>query len=222
MLGKAAVTIWCDVAQAVKEEFDDWHAHEHMPERLAIPGFLRGSRWVSVDGNNSYFVIYETKALDTVTSGPYLERLNNPTAWSKKVMPYHRNMVRSLCRVESSFGAALAQAMLTIRLSPQAGAQGRMKSWLLEFLPTLTSRKGLVAAHLLMDAARTELTAEQKIRGGDGAADWVVLVNGYDADAVAGMAANELGQENLAARGAAPGPVSRIYQLAYSLLPAAL
>jgi len=222
MLGKAAVTIWCDVAHAVKEEFDDWHAHEHMPERLAIPGFLRGSRWVSVDGNNSYFVLYETAALDTVTSGPYLERLNNPTPWSKKVMPYHRNMVRSLCRVEASSGAAAAQDMLTVRFSTQAGAQERLKTWLLEILPTLPSRKGLVAAHLLVDAARTELTAEQKIRGGDGTADWVVLVNGYDAGAVAGVAANELGQENLAARGAAPGSIARIYRLAYSLLPAAL
>ena len=50
MLGKAAVAIWCDVAYGVRPEFDDWHAHEHMPERLAIPGFLRGSRWVAERG----------------------------------------------------------------------------------------------------------------------------------------------------------------------------
>ncbi len=49
---RAAVTIWCDVAPEVREEFDDWHAHEHMPERLSIPGFLRGSRWVAADGGS--------------------------------------------------------------------------------------------------------------------------------------------------------------------------
>jgi len=49
----AAVTIWCDVAPEVKDEYDDWHVHEHMPERLAIPGFQRGSRWVLVDGRTS-------------------------------------------------------------------------------------------------------------------------------------------------------------------------
>lgn len=37
MLGAAAVAIWCDVALEVKDEYDDWHAHEHMPER---PGSL--------------------------------------------------------------------------------------------------------------------------------------------------------------------------------------
>ena len=53
MLGAAAVAIWCEVAPEIREEFDDWHAHEHMPERLAIPGFLRGSRWVSADGGKA-------------------------------------------------------------------------------------------------------------------------------------------------------------------------
>jgi hypothetical protein len=42
--GQAAVAIWCDVAPEARAQFDDWHAHEHMPERLSIPGFLRGSR----------------------------------------------------------------------------------------------------------------------------------------------------------------------------------
>ena len=79
MLGRAAVAIWCDVAPEIREEFDDWHAHEHMPERLAIPGFLRGSRWVAADGSNGYFMLYEAVGLDTIASGPYLERLNNPT-----------------------------------------------------------------------------------------------------------------------------------------------
>ncbi len=98
--------------------------------------------------------------------------------------------------------------MLTVRFSPQAGAQERLKQWLLEFLPALPSRKGLVAAHLLMDAARTQLTAEQKIRGGDGTADWVVLVNGYDTDVVSGLAVNDLAQASLAAHGAAPDSIS--------------
>lgn len=220
MLGKAAVTIWCDVTPAVKDEFDDWHAHEHMPERLAIPGFLRGSRWVSVDGKNGYFVLYETEALATVTSGPYLDRLNNPTPWSRKIMPHHRNMVRSLCRVEASFGDALAQAMLTVRFSPKPQAEVRLGQWLAaEVLPKLPARKGLVAAHLLRDAVRLQgaATTEQKIRGGDAIADWILLVNGYGCDAVAKLAAEELNESILVAHGAVPGSIAGVYSLAYLL-----
>ena len=202
MLGAAAVAIWCDVALEVKEEFDDWHAHEHMPERLAIPGFLRGSRWVSVDGRNAYFVIYELKDLEVLTAGPYLERLNHPTPWSTKMMPHHRNMVRSLCRVQSSFGVGLGEVMLTLTLKAQAGV---------ELLSGFPARKGLVAAHMLRDAGAVQggPTTEQKIRGADQSADWIVLVNGYDIDAVA-LAADEL-------NGAVPGAITRIYRLAYTL-----
>ena len=208
MPGVAAVAIWCDVDPAIKAEYDDWHAHEHMPERLAIPGFLRGSRWESVDGRNSYFILYELEALSVLTAGPYLERLNHPTPWSTKMMPHHRNMVRSLSRVQASFGAGLGQALLTIRFSSPAGADEKLVSWL-SGLPAL---KGLVAAHLLRDAGSVQgaPTTEQKIRGGDQSADGIVLVNGYDIDAVAQVAwkLNE---------GIVPGSIARIYRMAYTL-----
>ena len=46
MLGKAAVAMWWDISADVRAEWEEWHTVEHMPERLGIPGFLRGSRWV--------------------------------------------------------------------------------------------------------------------------------------------------------------------------------
>ena len=212
--------MWCDVGFAVKNEFDDWHAHEHMPERLSIPGFLRGSRWVSTDGRNAYFILYEVKDLATLTAGPYLERLNNPTPWSTKMMPHHRNMVRSLCRVQARFGSCVAQFMLTLQLTPEPGAERKLGDFLTaELLPKIPSRKGLVSAKLLHDAARTQgtPTTEQKIRGGDATADWIVLVNGYDAAAVDAVAANEASAAVLAEHGAAPGSIARVYRVAVLL-----
>ena len=170
MLGKAAVAMWWDVAPEVRAEWEEWHTVEHFPERLGIPGFLRGSRWVSPDGG-SYFVLYETEDLATLTGSAYLERLNNPTPWSRRMMPHHRSMVRTLCRVHSTSGAGLPGVMATVRFSPP--------------LPELPKGKGLTTASLLqsqpLPGAQTE---EQKIRGGDATADWVLLVGGYDADAV--------------------------------------
>lgn len=178
MLGKAAVTIWCDVAAEVREEFDHWHAHEHMPERLSIPGFLRGSRWVSEDGGG-YFILYEVESESTLTSAAYLERLNSPTPWSRRMMPHHRNMVRGLCRVEASSGRALGQALLAVR------------SWNATTLDlaALAARKGIVAAHLLRSIGEPPpQTTEQKLRGGDASPDVVALVSGYNTAAVAAAA----------------------------------
>jgi hypothetical protein len=167
--------MWWDIAPQMKSEFEDWHSREHMRERLAIPGFLRGTRWIALSGEPSYFVLYEASSLAVLTGGAYLERLNNPTPWSRKMMPHHRNMVRALCEVRESWGGGLPQTLATIRFSPRAGE-----------LPQLPRRNGLTGAHLLesQPMAGALQTAEQKIRGGDAAADWVLLVGGYDLEAI--------------------------------------
>lgn len=176
MLGNAAVAMWWDVAPEVRAEWEDWHSSEHMPERLAIPGFLRGTRWVALSGAPSYFVLYEVAGLATLTGGAYLERLNNPTAWSRKMMPHHRNMVRSLCVLREGYGGGIPTVMATVRLS------GRIE---------LPRGKGLTSAHLLESQPMPAQTTEQKIRGGDASADWVLLIGGYDVEAVTNNAKPE-------------------------------
>jgi hypothetical protein len=169
MLGKAAVAMWWNVAPEQRSEWEEWHTVEHMPERLAIPGFLRGSRWT--DGEGAYFILYEADSLETLTGGAYLERLNNPTPWSRKMMPLHLNMVRSLCVVLEHHGEGISQVMATLRFSGSSAE--------------LPKGRGVTHAALLesqpMPGAQT---TEQKIRGGDATADRVLLVGGYDAGQV--------------------------------------
>ena len=69
LAGEGAVAIWHDIAPEGRGEFYAWHGHEHMPERAAIPGFLRGRRYVAVDGAPEFFNLYETASRTTVT-GP--------------------------------------------------------------------------------------------------------------------------------------------------------
>jgi hypothetical protein len=206
VLGRAAIVMWWDFPPERQAEIEDWHSHEHFPERLGIPGFLRGSRWIDLDGRPSYFIAYEAMRLGTITAGPYLERLNNPTPWSRQMMPHHLNMVRSLCRVRASAGGGHAHAMATVRFSPKRGSGVTRR--LADALPALAARKGLVAAHLLQAAPMPSAqTAEQKIRGGDAAADWVLLVNGYDAGAV---------RDAVTKDAAVPDATTGLYRLAYS------
>jgi len=201
MIGEAAVAIWCDVALDVREQFDDWHAHEHVPERLAIPGFLRGSRWVAEQGEGN-FMLYEAASEAVITAGPYLERLNDPTPWSRQMMPHHRNMVRGLCAVHASYGSVLGRALVTARFS----SSNPLRST----LAAMAQRKGLVAAALLRPLGQTPpQTTEQRLRGGEGAPDWIALVSGYSAGAIA-QAAQDL-------QGGVPGCILGRYRLAYVL-----
>jgi len=198
-LGTAALAMWWDIAPAIRAEFEDWHSHEHFPERLGIPGFLRGSRWASVSGGERFFVMYELESYDTLTSPAYVARLNAPSPWSAKLFPHHRNMVRSQCRVLISHGSALAGFMLTVRISPTGEQSAATLHTLERLLPRLPMTPGLTGGHLLKtETPELPPTAEQKIRGGkDVTADWIVLVSGYDAATLESLSQRDLTAANL-------------------------
>ena len=101
--------MWWDMSASRRSEFEHWHTHEHFPERLGIPGFRRATRWTSAAGDEGIFVMYELDDYDVLASPAYLTRLNAPTAWSTRLMPEHRNMVRSQCRVLESRGINAAR-----------------------------------------------------------------------------------------------------------------
>lgn len=218
LLGQGAIAMWWDIEPAQRAEFEHWHTHEHFPERMGIPGFLRGSRWGAADGGEGFFVMYELQAYETVASAGYLARLNAPTPWSTRMMPHHRNMVRSQCRVLESCGGALSRHALTVRLSPREGESDRLRASLGALGCTLATQAGTAAAHLLQNQTpKIATTTEQKIRGGpDPAADWIFVVCGYDLAALESVAAGALSEAALAAAGAAPGAVRGLYTLSHS------
>ncbi len=202
LLGNAAMLLSFDVVDEVVPEHDDWHTHEHLPERLSIPGFVRGSRWVSSNAGPRYFVLYEVEQLATLQSGAYLERLNNPSPWTSRMMPSYRGMTRGFCSLSGSFGVGLGQAGLLIRLKPAIGMESSLRSWLLEeALPELPARRGLGSAHLFEGALAPRMTTEQRIRGADAGLDWVLFVTGYSDDAVAGLAQADLSRAELEKHG---------------------
>jgi len=216
LLGPAAMLLTFDIAPEAIAEHDDWHTHEHLPERLSIPGFLRGTRWIS-RGSPRYMVLYEVAALATLNSPAYLERLNNPTPWTRKMMPHYRGMSRGLCSVGASFGLGVGHVARLVRFKPGGGRAGAIRAWLVtQALPALPSLPGVGAAHLVEGAATAEMTNEQRIRGSDAGVDSALIVTGYREDVLAGLA---VGAPNLGPQGAA-GIFDAMYAMDYSLVSA--
>ncbi|MFZ2389158.1 MAG: hypothetical protein WAW69_15280 [Polaromonas sp.] len=221
LLGKSAIAMWWDMAPEYRDEFEDWHSHEHFHERLGIPGFLRGSRWSNATGGNGFFVMYELEEYETLTSSHYLASLNAPTPWSTKMMPYHSNMVRSQCRVLESHGGGIARLALTLRLSPQQGLAEKLGSDLRRVSQEIRNRPGFTAGHLLQaQTPALAFTVEQKIRDrGDGTADWIFIVCGYDQSAMEKLRESVLNQDSLVRAGASHAQISAIYTLSHSIVP---
>jgi hypothetical protein len=211
--GEGAMVLYYDIIPDAVEDHDDWHTHEHFPERVGIPGFLRASRWVALGDGPRYLVVYEVENVDVLSGAPYLERLNNPTPWTSKMMPNFRGMTRGFCRVASSEGQGLGAAMASIRLSPLPSRENELRAWLAGVLPGLASQRGLTSAHLIEPAAKPPMTKEQAIRGKDADMPWVVLVTGYEEDAVARLAGDAFADGVIAKHGGAAGSIRTTYRM---------
>jgi len=217
LLGPAAMLLSFDVLPEAVAEHDHWHTHEHLPERLSIPGFLRGTRWVALQGAPRYLVLYEVAGLQTLNSPAYLERLNQPSPWTARVMPHYRGMRRGFCTVSGSFGLGLGHVAMLRRFRPAEGAAPALRRWLTdELLPTLPGRPGLGGAHLLEGTTTPAMTTEQRIRGADAGVDWAVVISGYEPAALADAGSLGLATSQLEARGARDAEQA-LYRLDYTL-----
>lgn len=217
LLGKAAMLLSFDVVEEAIPEHDDWHTHEHLAERLSIPGFVRGTRWVSMDEKSRYLVLYEVDELATLQSDAYLERLNNPSPWTSKMMRSYRRMTRGLCSVSGSSGAGIGQIGLLVRFKPTSGMESSLREWLVnDTLPQLASRRGLGSAHLFEGALTPRMTREQQIRGADAGVDWALLVTGYGENAVATLMQGDLGRGRMEERGST-AVSGAMYRMQYML-----
>ena len=71
---------------AMEEEFNAWYDEEHLPERLAIPGFRCATRWVAdvPAGEGKYLATYELESAAVLQSAAYLARFRNQSPWSRR------------------------------------------------------------------------------------------------------------------------------------------
>jgi hypothetical protein len=214
-LPRAAMLLSFDIAAQAQLEHDDWHSHEHLPERLAIPGFLRGSRWRALAGGPAYFVMYEVGELGVLSSPAYMDRLNHPSPWTAKMMPSYRGMRRGLCEIVARAGHGLGGLGLLLRFAVEADGQAALRDWLAgELTPALPAQAGLASASLFRSALQAAPTVEQRIRGQDAAVDWALLVTGFARSSVEALATGVLLPSELERRGAS-GVESATYQLVH-------
>jgi len=73
---------------AMEEEFNDWYDREHIPERIALPGFLSATRWVCLQGWPRYLGLYDLVSAAIMESPKYTAVAGpNVSPWSHRVLP---------------------------------------------------------------------------------------------------------------------------------------
>lgn len=184
----AFLAIWHDFDPAQEAEWHRWHTIEHMPERVGVPGFRAGRRYMSDSvARHRCFTMYEGDDVSVFNSPAYLERLNNPTPWTKAVSTIFRDFMRGACRVVATAGGdaacpVIAGHVLSIRLSGSLATGGDAKAKALA--EAVAKMPTVVGVHVAVcERAVTNVeTTERKARSGTGEQplDGVVVVESYD------------------------------------------
>lgn len=216
--GSGVLAIWNGVADGAADEFVAWHVREHIPERVALPGFRRGRRYVAVDGEPQFFNFYEADTADVFTSDGYRARLDDPTPWTRAVVRTFTGTIRTVCRVARSEGAGAGGFVEAIRLS--VADADRFASAFGDWLSIARDAAGITGAHLLQGLADASAagSAEKALRSApDAVADWVILVEAVDAEPLAALRAGSLSGAALSSMGAAGSPDRGIYRLQFDL-----
>ena len=65
-------------------EFNRWYAEEHIPLKLATPGFRSARRFTSHDHPGRYLAVYEVDDAEVVTSPEYMAQ--PMSEWAQVVM----------------------------------------------------------------------------------------------------------------------------------------
>jgi hypothetical protein len=203
------LAIWNDCSPGSEAEFEEWYQHEHFYERIAVPGFLLGRRYEVVSGSPRYFCFYLTQSPAVLKSPAYLERLDNPTPQTRRIMSdAFRDMSRTVCHRTVRIGTMRGAAAITLRFGTRLD-QDALK----ETIETLMRDKAVASGEIwsAVDANTVPVSEEERLRGGDGKIETCLFVDTLrvaDAEAIA----KELSRQF-------PGAVVGVYRLLCEIRP---
>ena len=189
LCGQGVIAIWNGIAEEARAEFYAWHVSEHMPERVGIPGFLRGRRYRAIDQTThpEFFTLYELQSFEVATSQDYLNRLNAPTPWTRKVTAAFRDTSRGLARVLVTVGPGPGGVLATLRFTvPGAGAP-TLSTALRDVIYEIVQLPMITGAHLVASNVQASnlRTAESERRTDIQAPpDWFVLIEACTPEAL--------------------------------------
>lgn len=189
LAGCAVIAIWNGIEPAVRADFAAWHDNEHVPERVAIPGFLRGRRYVAVDQTTvpAFFTLYEVADFAVIEGREYRERLDHPTTATRRVTACFRDTMRALARVVESHGPGVGGTLLTVRFPADEGANDALRCLVRKAAgaPGVTGAHFCVTDRIASGVRSAESAGRHDIGEPPGG---FVLLEGHDAESLAPFA----------------------------------
>ena len=186
LAGQAVMINWSDVAAEHRHAYYEWHCREHMVGRVALPGFLRGRRYIAAGASRDFLVCYEVESIDVLTSKAYLDKANAPSELTRRTTPFIKNSTRGLARVRKSLGVGTGGCALTLRFDARPGSEAELEKHLVSTaLPALANIPEITGAHFCVADVEASTIVPVERQGRPTAIPrWIVFVEGVTLEAL--------------------------------------
>jgi hypothetical protein len=174
---EALLAIRSDIVSSVEPEYLEWLTKEHTIERVSIDGFVSARIFrAKYPDFGRYLILYELADTAVVDSAAYLERLNNPTSWSTRMMPHLGNFVRGGGRIVTVMGAGYGTTLVPIMRRNEFRADEN------QALERISKAPSVVAIRVLQtDSKRTTAASnERNLRSGDQSFETLLMIETFD------------------------------------------
>ncbi len=171
------LAIWCEIGPDDLKDYRHWLTREHIADRIFSPGFLGVRLFCSVDNERAHFFLYSTESPAVMSSPSYVHILNNPSAWTKRIMPKFGPFDRAAGGVVLKVGVGFGSHVLVSRVRAQAATRDATRCR--EALARLLELDDVVSVRLLeTDRATTGIQSEEKTmrKGVEGDFDYLLVV----------------------------------------------
>lgn len=103
-ISQGMLLVATNVADEDDADFNRWYDEEHVAERVAIPGFLCGTRYRARRASRRYLGLYKTQSLQDFTRASYHAAFHHQTAWSVQNLQKMVQPLRRVCRIDAHIG----------------------------------------------------------------------------------------------------------------------
>lgn len=171
------LAIWCDIGAEDLDDYRNWLTKEHIADRTFSPGFLGVRLFEAIDDACSHFILYATEGFEVLRGPAYKAILDNPSPWTRRIMPkfgpFDRALGEQVLKVGNGFGSHVA--VWRVRLSDPA----LDLSAICAAFRALAETKGVASLRLFsVDHGTTARHSEEKTmrQGAEGDFDYLLCV----------------------------------------------
>ncbi len=133
MVANGLLLVMMQPSPVFEEEFNAWYDTDHIPERLAVPGFLSAQRYICLSGAPRYLAVYDLANVEILDTPAYCAVAGeNYTPWTRRVLSRVRSerVVGRSCDSDARVTSTAARLSVLRFRALDAAARGDVQAGL--------------------------------------------------------------------------------------------